>query len=89
MNKLGDCPKESIANVVMSRLYDDITRLESVTERLHGKLQPVMSNDYPCATAETGKAPYYPALFNDIRVICDRMESVTGSLENACSRIEL
>lgn len=83
------CVREAVVDVVMSRLMNNIAHLESLTERLHGKLNPVMSNEYPCAATESCKEQEYPPLFNDIRSVCYRMENVISSIENALSRTEL
>lgn len=87
--KETSCVREAVVNVVMSRLQNNIAHLESLTERLHGKLHPVMTDEYPCESSETCKEQVYPPLFSDIRSVCYRMENVIGSIENALTRTEL
>jgi hypothetical protein len=84
-------PKDvSIGDIVLRRLNDSTTRLESLVTELNNKISSIMVYDEPCCGTEcASKEELYPPYFADIRVMCNRIDSINITLNETINRTKL
>lgn len=83
-------PQCTVSDEILGYASSLAEQINYLAERVHGKLRPVMVEDYPKAgCCEAVKSREYPPLFNELRNKFDSIKYSIESIESALSRTEL
>lgn len=78
-----------VAAELVSRAEAVANRAQALSDRVIGKLNPIMANDFPTPACEATKDPQWPPLFEGLRNCLQSIDASLDSIRHALDRTEL